>query len=110
MEQAWAVTEDQWAELSAEQKLAVQRARYEGDVLLELRGVHAEVCIVLFHTVTNTRHCVHVQHRFHLKLSLLCEDKQPSCPPGRNSAAAVLVAEGFAVHLLALCLCLWSMI
>lgn len=40
VEQAWAVTEEQWAELDAEQKLAVQRARYEGDVLLELRGVH----------------------------------------------------------------------
>lgn len=41
-EQAWAVTEEQWAELNAEQKLAVQRARYEGDVLLELRGVHTK--------------------------------------------------------------------
>ncbi|XP_059202385.1 stereocilin [Centropristis striata] len=37
-EQAWAVTEEQWAELDAEQKHAVGLARYEGDVLLELRG------------------------------------------------------------------------
>lgn len=46
VEQAWAVTEDQWAELSSEQKLAVQRARYEGDVLLEIRGVHTAVCTI----------------------------------------------------------------
>lgn len=46
VEQAWAVTGDQWAELNAEQKLAVQRARYEGDVLLELRGEHADICLV----------------------------------------------------------------
>lgn len=38
-EQGWAVTEEQWAELNTEQKHAVQRARYEGDVLLGLRGV-----------------------------------------------------------------------
>ncbi|XP_042343752.1 stereocilin [Plectropomus leopardus] len=37
-EQAWAVTEKQWAELDAEQRHAVGLARYEGDVLLELRG------------------------------------------------------------------------
>ncbi|TNM91167.1 hypothetical protein fugu_003456 [Takifugu bimaculatus] len=66
VEQAWAVTEEQWAELDAEQKLAVQRARYEGDVLLELRG--------------------------------------------RNSAAALLIAECFPVHSLAVCLCLWHMV
>lgn len=50
-EQAWAVTEEQWVELSSEQKLAVQRARYEGDVLLELRGVHTNICIVLSFTL-----------------------------------------------------------
>lgn len=55
MEQAWAVTDDQWAELNSEQKLAVQRARYEGDVLLELRGVHT-----FLHTVTNSHHHVHI--------------------------------------------------
>lgn len=55
MEQAWAVTDDQWAELNSEQKLAVQRARYEGDVLLELRGVHT-----FLHTATNSRRCVHI--------------------------------------------------
>lgn len=55
MEQAWAVTDDQWAELNSEQKLAVQRARYEGDVLLELRGVHT-----FLHTVTNSHHRVHI--------------------------------------------------
>lgn len=38
-EQAWAVTEEQWAELDTEQRHAVGLARYEGDVLLELRGV-----------------------------------------------------------------------
>nr|XP_054588123.1 stereocilin [Nothobranchius furzeri] len=37
-EQAWAVTEAQWAELDPEQRHAVGLARYEGDVLLELRG------------------------------------------------------------------------
>ncbi|XP_029947286.1 stereocilin [Salarias fasciatus] len=37
-EQAWAVTEEQWAELDTEQRHAVGLARYEGDVLLELRG------------------------------------------------------------------------
>uniref|UniRef100_A0A087YJL5 Stereocilin n=1 Tax=Poecilia formosa TaxID=48698 RepID=A0A087YJL5_POEFO len=37
-EQAWAVTEEQWAELDAEQRHAVGLARYEGDVLMELRG------------------------------------------------------------------------
>lgn len=53
VEQAWAVTEDQWVELNSEQKLAVQRARYEGDVLLELRGActhfrsHCNKCSVL---------------------------------------------------------------
>lgn len=39
VEQAWAVTEEQWAELDTEQRHAVGLARYEGDVLLELRGV-----------------------------------------------------------------------
>ncbi|KAM8894922.1 stereocilin isoform 3-T3 [Spinachia spinachia] len=37
-EQAWAVTQEQWALLDAEQRHAVGLARYEGDVLLELRG------------------------------------------------------------------------
>ncbi|XP_078113836.1 LOW QUALITY PROTEIN: stereocilin [Sander vitreus] len=37
-EQAWAVTEEQWAELGTEQRHAVGLARFEGDVLLELRG------------------------------------------------------------------------
>nr|XP_040056537.1 stereocilin isoform X1 [Gasterosteus aculeatus aculeatus] len=37
-EQAWAVTEEQWAQMDAEQRHAVGLARYEGDVLLELRG------------------------------------------------------------------------
>uniref|UniRef100_A0A3Q3IMP4 Stereocilin LRR domain-containing protein n=1 Tax=Monopterus albus TaxID=43700 RepID=A0A3Q3IMP4_MONAL len=41
-EQAWAVTEEQWAELDADQKHAVGLARYEGDVLLELRGSSSE--------------------------------------------------------------------
>ncbi|MEQ2264263.1 hypothetical protein XENORESO_015615 [Xenotaenia resolanae] len=39
VEQAWAVTEEQWAELDAEQRHAVGLARYEGDVLMELRVV-----------------------------------------------------------------------
>ncbi|XP_068173270.1 stereocilin [Antennarius striatus] len=38
VEQAWAVTEEQWAELDQQQKHAVGLARYEGDVLLEQRG------------------------------------------------------------------------
>lgn len=38
-EQAWAISEEQWAELDTEQRHAVGLARYEGDVLLELRGV-----------------------------------------------------------------------
>ncbi|XP_045888819.1 stereocilin [Micropterus dolomieu] len=37
-EQAWAVSEEQWEELDTEQRHAVGLARYEGDVLLELRG------------------------------------------------------------------------
>uniref|UniRef100_A0A3P8T5S2 Stereocilin n=1 Tax=Amphiprion percula TaxID=161767 RepID=A0A3P8T5S2_AMPPE len=37
VEQAWAVTDEQWAELDTEQRHAVGLARYEGDVLLELR-------------------------------------------------------------------------
>ncbi|XP_022061624.2 stereocilin [Acanthochromis polyacanthus] len=37
-EQVWAVTDEQWAELDTEQRHAVGLARYEGDVLLELRG------------------------------------------------------------------------
>ncbi|XP_019126041.2 stereocilin [Larimichthys crocea] len=37
-EQAWAVTDEQWAELDTGQRRAVGLARYEGDVLLELRG------------------------------------------------------------------------
>ncbi|XP_018523372.1 stereocilin [Lates calcarifer] len=37
-EQAWAVTDEQWAELDTEQRHAVRLAQYEGDVLLELRG------------------------------------------------------------------------
>ncbi|KAM6943343.1 stereocilin [Xenentodon cancila] len=38
VEQAWAVTEEQWAKLDTEQRHAVGLARYEGDVLMELRG------------------------------------------------------------------------
>ncbi|KAF6722704.1 Stereocilin [Oryzias melastigma] len=38
VEQAWAVTQEQWAELDTEQRHALTLARYEGDVLLELRG------------------------------------------------------------------------
>lgn len=41
-EQAWAVTEEQWAQMDAEQRHAVGLARYEGDVLLELRGVSSK--------------------------------------------------------------------
>lgn len=38
-EQAWAVTEEQWAQLNTDQRHAVGLARYEGDVLYEIRGV-----------------------------------------------------------------------
>lgn len=38
-EQAWAVTGEQWAELDTDQRHAVGLARYEGDVLQELRGL-----------------------------------------------------------------------
>ncbi|XP_029904058.1 stereocilin [Myripristis murdjan] len=38
VEQAWAVTDEQWAELDGEQRHALRLAQYEGDVLLELRG------------------------------------------------------------------------
>ncbi|XP_057704376.1 stereocilin-like [Corythoichthys intestinalis] len=38
VEQAWAITEDQWTELDNEQRHSVELARYEGDVLLEMRG------------------------------------------------------------------------
>ncbi|XP_029001195.2 stereocilin [Betta splendens] len=38
VEQAWAVTEEQWDELDTDQRHAVGLARYEGDVLLEMRG------------------------------------------------------------------------
>lgn len=115
VEQAWAVTEDQWAELNAEQKLAVQRARYEGDILLELRGVHTKIYIVPLH-------CVHMQHILSVifcfsfeVVFFMCSIKVsnsclPPTPPGRNSAAALLIAECFPVHLLALCLCLWHIV
>ena len=38
VEQAWAVTEEQWAELDSGQRHALGLAQYEGDVLLEYRG------------------------------------------------------------------------
>ncbi|KAL1007308.1 hypothetical protein UPYG_G00084780 [Umbra pygmaea] len=38
VEQAWAVTENQWAELNSRQRHALSLAQYEGDVLLEHRG------------------------------------------------------------------------
>ncbi|TNN87433.1 Stereocilin [Liparis tanakae] len=47
-EQAWAVSEEQWAKLDTEQRHAVGLARYEGDVLLELRGV----TVILFITLS----------------------------------------------------------
>ncbi|KAJ3594058.1 hypothetical protein NHX12_006390, partial [Muraenolepis orangiensis] len=39
VEQAWAVTRDQWAELDGRQRRALGLAQYEGDVLLEMRGL-----------------------------------------------------------------------
>ncbi|XP_024858230.1 stereocilin isoform X2 [Kryptolebias marmoratus] len=45
-EQAWAVTGPQWAELDAEQRHAVGLARYEGDVLLELRGRNSSPAVL----------------------------------------------------------------
>ncbi|XP_068612610.1 stereocilin [Brachionichthys hirsutus] len=65
VEQAWAVTQEQWAELGQEQKHAVGLARYEGDALLEQRG--------------------------------------------RNWAPAVLMADGFTLRSLTLCLLLWQL-
>ena len=38
VEQAWVVTEKQWAELNSGQRHALGLAQYEGDVLLEHRG------------------------------------------------------------------------
>lgn len=38
-EQAWAVTEEQRAELDTDQRHAIALARYDEDVLQELRGV-----------------------------------------------------------------------
>ncbi|CAL8243225.1 unnamed protein product [Lota lota] len=38
VEQAWAVTREQWAELDRRQRHALGLALYEGDVLLEMRG------------------------------------------------------------------------
>ncbi|KAK0150058.1 Stereocilin [Merluccius polli] len=38
VEQAWAVTREQWAELDSRQRHALGLAQYEGDVLLEMRG------------------------------------------------------------------------
>ncbi|XP_027017151.2 stereocilin [Tachysurus fulvidraco] len=37
-EQAWAVTDEQWQKLDQEQKQALSKALYEGDVMLEHRG------------------------------------------------------------------------
>ncbi|KAK3533942.1 hypothetical protein QTP70_034944, partial [Hemibagrus guttatus] len=37
-EQAWAVTDEQWQKLDHEQKQALNKALYEGDVMLEHRG------------------------------------------------------------------------
>lgn len=63
VEQAWAVTEEQWDELDADQRHAVGLARYEGDVLLEMRGVRA--IMVHFHKLARccficlrTRGCI----------------------------------------------------
>ncbi|XP_061669972.1 stereocilin-like [Syngnathoides biaculeatus] len=42
-EQAWAITEEQWTELDNEQKHAIRLARYEGDLLPELRGRNSAV-------------------------------------------------------------------
>ena len=41
VEQAWAITEEQWAELDRGQRLALIQAQYEGDILQEGRG---ELC------------------------------------------------------------------
>ncbi|KAM4630459.1 stereocilin [Polymixia lowei] len=38
VQQAWAVSEQQWAELDSRQRHALGLAQYEGDTLLELRG------------------------------------------------------------------------
>nr|XP_020462051.1 stereocilin-like [Monopterus albus] len=51
-EQAWAVTEEQWAELDADQKHAVGLARYEGDVLLELRGRNSAAAALITDSLT----------------------------------------------------------
>ncbi|XP_070688298.1 stereocilin [Pempheris klunzingeri] len=52
VEQAWAVTEEQWAELDTEQRHAVGLARYEGDVLLELRGRNSAPADLNAHSFT----------------------------------------------------------
>lgn len=46
----------------------------------------SEVCTLnlhhpFLHTVTNIHQCVDIQHKFHLKLCLWRDDKQPSCLP-----------------------------
>ncbi|KAM3625394.1 uncharacterized protein V6R79_011379 [Siganus canaliculatus] len=51
-EQAWAVTEEQWAELDSEQRHAVGLARYEGDVLLELRGRNSAPAVLTVDSFT----------------------------------------------------------
>ncbi|XP_069030487.1 stereocilin [Embiotoca jacksoni] len=52
-EQAWAVTEEQWEELDTEQRHAVGLARYEGDVLLELRGRNSAPAVPNTHSFTS---------------------------------------------------------
>lgn len=37
-EQAWAVTEEQWAELDSEQRQALGMAQYEGELMFGHRG------------------------------------------------------------------------
>lgn len=86
----------------------------------------SEVCTLEFtlflYTVTCIPPCVHMQHMLSVffcfsfeVVFFMCSIKVsnsclPPTPPGRNSAAAVLIAECFPVHLLALCLCLWHIV
>ncbi|XP_053177657.1 stereocilin [Scomber japonicus] len=51
-EQAWAVTEQQWTELDTEQRHSVRLARFDGDMLLELRGRNSSPAALNTHSFT----------------------------------------------------------
>uniref|UniRef100_A0AAQ5XBI9 Stereocilin LRR domain-containing protein n=1 Tax=Amphiprion ocellaris TaxID=80972 RepID=A0AAQ5XBI9_AMPOC len=112
VEQAWAVTDEQWAELDTEQRHAVGLARYEGDVLLELRGVSVEksinfLLVNLLRVFLNFHDpCFYATVTIMCGVFTLCS----SDSTGRNSAPAALSTDSLTLCSLALCLSSWQLI